>query len=238
MNLTLHLIKAAYAKKGYSYFTGSKPYNLNLWGVRKQYGDIDKFDDLIGLSYFDEGGNEQFFTHKATVDPGKYNLLEKTMHPLGTFILAPGQYRGCWRTGFHNASKPTKYPALVQKAGYTGFKGWRDNLLNGKIDRILDSNGQFFNNVTGLNMHRSSSSYATIVGKYSAACQVRQHNSSHLRVMEIIQKALQYYPDSFSYTLFDEEEVFPSTPVTRSTRDGSSSGVIKKWPEDFISVES
>ena len=47
---TLQQIKAAYSSKGYEYFESTKPYNLNLWGIRKQYGEIDKFEDLLGIS--------------------------------------------------------------------------------------------------------------------------------------------------------------------------------------------
>jgi len=237
---TLQQIKDAFQKKGYNYFTGSNPYNLNIWGIRKQYGQIDLFDDFLGISYVDEGGIEQMICHKATVDPGKYYLKDKTINPNGTFILVPGQYLGCWQSGLHNVNKPSKYSALIQKNGYKGFNGWRDNNKNGKIDRNLNSNGKYFNDVTGLNMHRSSSSFATIVGPYSAACQVRQHNKSHLSVMDIIQKSLHYFSDSFSYTLFDEEDVYgvPNLVNTKSaTRGGNSETALKKWPEDYVNVE-
>jgi hypothetical protein len=84
-------------------------------------------------------------------------------------------------------------------------------------------------------MHRSSSSYSTIVGEFSAGCQVRQYNVSHLKVWDLIQKALIHFPDSFSYTLFDEEDVF-GVPQPILTRDGRSLAP-QKWPEDYINVE-
>ena len=230
---TLQQIKDAYQKKGYAYFTGAKPYNLNIWGLRKQYGQIDHFDDLLGISYVDDKGVEKMIIHKATVDPGKYYLLNKLGNPKGTFILAPGQYRGCWQTGLHGK---TQYPALVQRPGYRDFKGWRDDILNGQIDRKLDVNGHFFNDVLGLNMHRSNTSYAALVGEYSAGCQVRQYNSSHISIMNLIQKALLHFSDSFSYTLFDEEEVFPIAFSGSVTRSGTSVTSQKKWPEDYVNM--
>lgn len=228
---TLEQIKAAYSSKGYEYFEGSKPYNLNLWGIRKQYGEIDKFDDLLGISFKDETGKEIMLIHKATVDPGRYYMATKLGNPNGTFILAPGQYRSCWKTGEHGK---TDYFALVQMPGYKGFDGWRDNLLDGKLQRRLDKDGKYFKDVQGLNMHRSSSSLEALVGVYSAGCQVRQENKSHLTVMNVIQKALKYFPDKFSYTLFDEEEVF-GVPSGGLTRGGKST--VKKWPEDYVIVE-
>jgi hypothetical protein len=229
---TLQQIKDAFLKKGYQYFSGSKPYNLNIWGIRKQFGQIDLFDDCLGISYIDEDGIEQMMVHKATCDPGKYYMLTKLGNPNGTFILAPGQYIGCWKTGKHGK---TKYNALVQKNNYKGFNGWRDNILDGQLQRKLDVSGNYFKDVQGLNMHRSSSSYSTIVGEFSAGCQVRQYNVSHLKVWDLIQKALIHFPDSFSYTLFDEDDVF-GVPAPLTTRGGTSISP-KKWPEDYIIIE-
>lgn len=233
VNPILSQIKAAYQSKGYTYFGGTKPYNLNIWGIRKQFGVIDLFDDVLGISYVDEIGKEQMLLHKATCDPGKYYMLTKLGHPNGTFVLAPGQYLGCWKTGQHGK---TDYLALVQKPDFGDFKGWRDNILDGQLQRRLTTDGIFFNDVKGLNMHRSNTSYAALVGEYSAGCQVRQYNVSHAKVMEIIKKSLAYFPDSFTYTFFDEEEVF-GTPQPLITRDGKSMP-IKKWPDDFINIKN
>lgn len=230
--LTYQFLKDAYSRKNYTFFEGSNPYNLNIFGIRKQYGQIDKFDDALGICYKDEQGNELLYAHKATVDPGKYYLVTQLGNPNGTFILKPGQYLGCWHTGLHGK---TDYPALVQKSNYRGFLGWRDHVLNGRLERMLDHNGNYFTDVQGLNMHRSSTSFVALVGEYSAGCQVRQYNVSHQKVMEIIRAALRFFPDSFSYTLFEEEDVF-GTPKSSGTTRGSMSG-LKKWPEDFINVE-
>ncbi|MEZ4910197.1 MAG: hypothetical protein R2774_04990 [Saprospiraceae bacterium] len=230
---TYDIIKTAYANKGFTYFEGTTPYNLNLWGIRKQYGEIDLFDDLLGVSYLDESGQPRLYAHHATVDPGKYYLITKTGNHNGTFILAPGQYRGCWKTGNHGSSR---YLALVQKPNYTGFKGWRDSILNGIIDRNLKTDGTFYTDVKGLNMHRSNTSYQSLVGRYSSGCQVRQCYGCHSIMMDIISKALHYFSNSFSYTLFEEEDVFPTSNTT--TRGNNSTQKIRKWPEDFIKIHN
>ncbi len=229
---SLPQIKEAYSRMGYTYFKGSKPYDLNIWGIRKQFGEIDLFDDLIGVSYVDADGNERMLVHKATVDPGKYYLLTKLGNPDGTFILAPGQYRSCWEKRKHNG----KYLALCQKEDFRKFKGWRDNLLNGVLDRRLKEDGSFFTDASGLNMHRSSETFAQLVGRFSAACQVRQKNEEHKAVMKLVDKAIVNYGNGFSYTLFDEEEVFPENAFSRK-RDGSIGTQKKKWPNDYISTE-
>jgi hypothetical protein len=120
--------------------------------------------------------------------------------------------------------------ALCQKIGYKKFNGWRDNVLNGIIERRLQPNGDFFHDIIGLNMHRSSESFSTVVGRYSAGCQVRQYNEDHKMIMNIVNKALERFSNSFSYTLFDEEEVFPDNFKTKS---GARSKV-PQWPNDYV----
>jgi hypothetical protein len=232
MNIpNLPQIKEAYRSKGYTYFNGKKPYDLNLWGIRKQFGEINLFDDMLGVSYIDEHGDEHIIVHNATVDPGKYYLLTKLGNPDGTFILAPGQYRSCWERRKHN----NKYFALCQKSSYKKFKGWRDNLLDGVLERKAKEDGTFFTDVIGLNMHRSSETFAQLVGQFSAACQVRQVNEEHKTIMKLVDKAILNYGNGFTYTLFDEEEVF-GAPVSNATRGGKQVKV-KRWPEDYVKIK-
>jgi hypothetical protein len=231
MSPSFEQIKAAYANKGYTFFSEIKPYNLNIWGVRKLTDRVDVFDDVQGISCKDENGNMIHIIHPATVDPGFWYLKNQMLNPNGTFILAPGQYLGCWQKGLHQG----KQVALVQKPGYSKFKGWRDNRLDGVIQRKLTANGNFFMDVGGLNMHRSSETFAKVVGKYSAGCQVRQVNTDHQKALKLIDKAVALYGNSFSCTLFDETDVFPSAVITRSR---SANGELTKvWPGDFIQVE-
>lgn len=231
MKPTISEIKEAYARMGYVYFGGATPYNVNIWGIRKQTGNVDIFDDVLGITYMDDNDEEIILYHDATVDPGKYYLKNKLLNPKGTFILKPGQYRGCWCKGKHKG----KYKALVQKPNYTGFLGWRDNLLDGIIQRKKKSNGEYYDDVTGLNMHRSGESYSAVVGAHSAGCQVRKINAEHKAIMNIIDKSLKFFGNSFTYTLFDEIEVFPELANTRSA-DGNLVKV-KKWPDDYMNIE-
>lgn len=237
MNITYQKIREAYASKGYQFFdsikdTSSgeiiKPYNLNIWGIRKQFGELNLFDDVLGVCYNDEEDVQYCIFHNATVDPGKYYMLTKLGNPDGTFILAPGQYKSCWEKGKHK----NKYVALRQKDGYLLFNGWRDNLLDGVLQRKVNDDGDFYHDVAGLNMHRSGENLSQLVGGHSAGCQVRQINEEHKSIMNIIDKALNYFTNSFTYTLFDEEEVFSENAERRG--DNGKVIKLKKWPDDYI----
>lgn len=230
MSPTFEQIKAAYKGKSYTFFSELKPYNLNIWGVRKLTNRVDVFDDIQGISCKDENGNIIHIIHPATVDPGLWYLKNELLNPNGTFILAPGQYFGCWEKAMHK-----KHLALCQKDDYHKFKGWRDNRLNGVIERKLTANGNFFMDVGGLDMHRSSETFASLVGKYSAGCQVRKVKTDHLKALDLVDKSIALYGNSFSYTLFDEDEVFPGAVLTRSR--GINGEATKVWPGDFMKVE-
>ncbi|WP_149243055.1 hypothetical protein [Dyadobacter sp. 32] len=77
-------IKAAYASKNYVFFPEGSAYKVNIWGIRKRFGKVDLFDDVLGLSCGDENGNIIHLVHAATVDPGLYYLKDKFKNPRGT----------------------------------------------------------------------------------------------------------------------------------------------------------
>lgn len=198
MNLTYQEVKAVIESKNFAFFDRGA-YNPNLFGIRNRASDkVDEFNDVLGVAYRDTFGNENLLLHPGTTKPGLYWLKAGKMgSDKGTFILMPGQYRGCWMLGEHKG-----YPALVQK-GMGIFKGWRDNDQDG----VFDYSGQIFDDVTGLNSHRTGEfSDAEKVGPYSAGCQVRQVKNEHEMMLEVVQCSLGYYPNSFSYTLLEMKD--------------------------------
>ena len=163
--------------------------------------------------------------------PENIIFLQRKGIQMAHFILAPGQYRGCWKTGFHGKSR---YEALVQKEGYGQFRGWRDNVLDGKIQRRLDEGGEFFTDVTGLNMHRSNTSFSALVGQYSAGCQVRKYYNSHIAIMAILNKAKEYF-SIHSVTPYSTKKMF-SKCQNKGFRNRKTSRE-PVWLDDFIKIQ-
>jgi len=116
---------AAYEKKGYMFFDGNKDYNVNIFGVRVDNPDSNRFDDYL-CAVYREGGEWKHHVWNATTDPGKH-WLENPLSPKGTAILIPGQYRSTWKLAKHQG----KYEALCQRKP---VRVWRDN----NKDDILD----------------------------------------------------------------------------------------------------
>lgn len=200
----IHQVQNAYKKKGYKYFDGIdnhgifKPYDLNICGIRANNRDqsADEFDDLLVVTFKTDVGNTKLLCWPWTTDPGKA-YLENPMNPLGTFIMLPGQYLGAYKIGKHHTQD-----ALVQIGV---LKGYRDNNKN----KILDCNpGQLFEgNNFGVNIHHKENDSENI-GLGSAGCQVSKSTQHYNEFFHLVKIASGIWGDIFSYTLFEENDVF------------------------------
>jgi len=196
INVTYHQIKAIMDGKGYKWFT--KPYDLNLIGIRNPSPRPDKFDDTLVVAYLDSMGNPRTFVCPITTDPGLY-YLQNPMNPSGTAILYPGQYLGLWKLGKHQG----KYTALVQQKP---AKVIRD----ANKDSILDFYHQKTETgIQGINLHRAIEDWiSTVVGKWSAGCQVIPVAADFNYIISLVKLQIRHIKsDIVSYTLLMESEI-------------------------------
>ena len=133
MKLYYYHIKSVFLKKGYAFFDGVKPYNLNIFGVRCDV-DTNFYDDLICIAYRDSELIETVEIFQATTDAGEYWLLHPS-NSQGTAILCEGQYRGVYKIDKHGG----KYDALCQR--------------NGKVTVFRDGNKDTKHDMNPTNMH-------------------------------------------------------------------------------------
>jgi hypothetical protein len=191
---TLNEIIMVMRLKGYKVFERStKPYNLNIVGVRKDNNVPDKFDDAMYV-FWEFRGIWNMYHYTVTTDPG-LTYLKSPINVDGTAILKPGQHLGMWEIGLHKG----KYEALVQHKPVEVIRdNNKDGLLNFNAPRI--ELGLF-----GINIHRAlANSEAQAVGGHSAGCQVFQDPMEFDEFMELCQKARGSYGNKFSYTLLEE----------------------------------
>jgi hypothetical protein len=195
MKLSYKDIEEAYCNRNFKFFKG--PYNLNLYGIRNPSLQVNLWNDFMGIAWQDEFGNEHNLIHSATTKPGLNWLKQKKGNVNGTAILIDEeQYLGCWKLGKHSG----KYRAFVQNG--RPFKVWRDNDQDGEFDY----NGKVWTNATGLNGHTSSLvKKIDLVGLYSAGCQVREFAKDHFTAINIAERSLDFYKNSFSYALFNQK---------------------------------
>lgn len=185
-----------YSKKGYNFFDGNKPFNVNIFGIRTKT-DTDDFDDYLGVAFRDGDLEPVVYLWPATTDPGRH-WLNNPLNNKGTAIVVPGQYPGVWEIGKHQG----KYTALRQKGN---IKVYRDNDKDNEHD--LDSSTIQEGKYYGINCHRSNpKSESYMVNKWSAGCQVFKKVDDFDILMKIANKSAALYGNSFTYTLFNESD--------------------------------
>jgi hypothetical protein len=182
-------------QKGYIIFT--RPFELNIVGIRSINTVPNNFDDTVNVLYKREDGQWIYNSFKATTDPGTY-WLKTFMNPEGTAILKPGQYKNSHRIGVHHG----KYQALVQQNPVTVL---RDDNRNDILDfnSIKEQTGIF-----GINIHRAHANGITeYVNDNSAGCQVLADINDFNLLMQLAQRHKELYGNSFTYTLITETEM-------------------------------
>ncbi|MCB0823540.1 MAG: hypothetical protein KDC09_12635 [Bacteroidales bacterium] len=198
-------------KKGYKLFYGGRGINLNIWGIRSIDRSSNTFNDKICAFWKNIDTDEwRLIQFDATTDPGLY-WRNNPMNQLGTAILKPGQYEGCWKIGKHKG-----YEALVQdKPVVVHRDNNRDNILD-----IENPNVDIHAGVFGINIHRANSNGKSVqVDRWSAGCQVLQNRRRNHTLygvefqydwdffMYLVKYSASFYNEYFTYTLIDETDL-------------------------------
>jgi hypothetical protein len=185
------------ALRNNNYETYSRPYELNIVGIRADTTIPNQFDDEIHVFFKNNLAKWIHYIFPATTDPGTY-WLKNPMNPQGTAILKQGQYKGAYQIGLHRG----KYYALVQRRPVTVLRDYDRNA-------ILDfRNGRPDTGLFGVNIHRASVNGTTkTVDIYSAGCQVFANITDFNRFMQLCEKHKQLYGNSFTYTLVDKRAI-------------------------------
>lgn len=184
-------IKAVLNEHGFVLYT--KPYQLNIVGLRSKSTTPNQFDDEIHVFYKTDRGNWNYHVFNATTDPGTF-WLNNPSYDQGTAILATGQYVDAYSLGLHRGL----YEALVQAKPVTVIRDYnRDSILN-------FYNGTQQTGLFGINIHRAESSGTTkVINKYSAGCQVFQNAEDFLVFIMLCKRHAKYYGNVLTYTLVD-----------------------------------
>lgn len=188
------LFISALKAMGYKVFT--RPYELNIIGVRSTIPIVNTFSDSINVMYKDKNGNWQFHSFPATTDPGTY-WLKNPSNPNGTAILKAGQYIDSHKMDMHR----DRYMALVQRGLLTVI---RDADKNGELNfKGKEDTGYF-----GINIHRAKEEGTVkYIDKYSAGCQVFANGDDFAMFMQMCEKHRMLYGNNFSYTLINQEHI-------------------------------
>jgi len=181
-------------ENGYKIFT--RPYELNIVGIRSETNIPNKFDDVFFVFYRNDKNQLVFDIYPCTTDPGTY-WLNYPMNPLGTAALVKGQYIDAYQIGTHRG-----YTALTQAGN---LKVYRDLDRDSDID-FLTAKVYTAPPGSGINIHRAAPGSTESVNKWSAGCQVFKNSSEFDKVLLAAKKHRDLYGNKFTYTLLDERE--------------------------------
>ncbi len=178
------------------YKLNTRPYELNLVGLRSRSTVANRFDDELFLFYKIKDGQWATMKMACTTDPGTYYLQNPIFS--GTAILAAGQYQNAYQIGLHK----NKYKALVQRGGPVTIV--RDYNRN----NIIDFGGTAVTGYFGINIHRARERGVSIfVDKHSAGCTVVADSSEFDLMMGAAERHKKLYGNAFTYTLIDWREM-------------------------------
>lgn len=199
-------------QKQYQLFT--KPWELNIVGVRSKSVRSNAFDDSLFVFYRDENQRWQLKGYAVTTDPGTY-FLDNPLHEQGTALLKAGQYRSAYALGKHRG----KYEALVQQKPVTVLRQYKRRGLprwqNGRPDT-----GRF-----GINIHRASQLGTSLeVDKWSAGCTVFANGKDFKEFIELCKRHKRHHGNHFTYTLIDRRAIHRA--VTGRVLAGVSLGLL------------
>lgn len=201
------IIKVLKAKGHPVFEVDTKPYNLNIVGIRTADNGSNTFNDWLTV-FWKHNGKWTLRFFQCTTDPGVY-WLQNPSAVMGTAIVKEGHYKGLWRIGMHQG----KYKALTQKNPITVIRDF-------DRDANLDYNsGKEETGIFGINCHRANENGKSVsVDKWSAGCQVLQNkqifnpDNQAVKVyefdyfMNLCEKCKENWGDSFSYTLINQKD--------------------------------
>jgi hypothetical protein len=189
--MVLGKLRAILRHKGYRLYT--RPFELNIVGIRADSTNPNRFDDEIHVFYKSSPISWNYHVFKATTDPGTFWLLNP-MQPQGTAILAEGQFVNAYSIGLHRG----EYEALVEVKPVTIIRDYQ------RIAKLDFLNGHHETGYYGINIHRANAKGTTkFIDKYSAGCQVFENAEAFGMFMLLCQRHRQLYGNLFTYSLMD-----------------------------------
>ncbi len=191
----LDRIQSIFSQQGYRLYT--RPYEINIVGIRSAQTQSNRFDDQIHVFFKTGQLKWEYHIFKATTDPGTF-WLKNPMSPQGTAILAQGQYVNAYQIGYHQG----KYKALVQRGAVTVIRDYDRNA-------VLDFfNGRRERGLFGINVHRAfAQGKAKVIDRFSAGCQVFESAEDFAKFLSMCERHRGLYGNSFTYTLLDTRAV-------------------------------
>lgn len=195
--MTIEKLKSVILKKGYKWFDDQP----NIIAVRTNLQVPDVFNDILFIVY-KFAGKENLFTATITTEPGVY-YQKQLLNPKGCWVMMPNQMIDAYTPGLHQGKADHRCLKSVGKI-YGLREDDADGIIGNDKDAIV---GWQEGTSIGANIHGSKKDgESTVVGQWSAGCQVHSNWEKKEEMMDICEKM---YPklSRFTYTLLTENDL-------------------------------
>jgi len=187
-------------KKGYKILT--RPYEMNIVGIRRQYEGMNYSNKFVDSMYLifktDDSDKWEIKQYPCSTIPGYYPgskaYLIKEFGGVG--ILKPAQYLNTYAIGVYSAKQPA--PAMVTLGTQ---KAYRDKTTGPKITYSSENEGYF-----GMFVHRGYPGGVS-VDSWSAGCQVFSKEAHLMDFFKYCNMHKDKYKNVFNYTLMEERDL-------------------------------
>jgi hypothetical protein len=184
-------LKLILDRKGFRIFT--RPYELNIIGLRSDKQVAGCFNDELHVFYTTEKDKWKYHVYKICTDPGSF-WKDESGYPKYPLLLAEGQYLNSFIRGKWNGIRQ----GIIQTAPVTVTLGYDRNAM------IDFSNGTNEKGMYGISILNSEGNVEKkYINKDLEGCQVFQNNKDFIELMILAEKHQRLYGNCFTYTLID-----------------------------------
>jgi len=196
--VTIEVLKKTIAALGYKWFEDQP----NIIGVRTKLQVPDVFNDILLIVYKKDGA-EQLYSATITTEPGVF-YQKKLLNSKGCWVMMPAQMINGYKSGFHQGKKDHR--ALQSLGKIFGLReDDKDGILFDDKDAVAawaEGSG------VGANIHGARKlGDTTVVGPWSAGCQVHSNWTKKEEMMDIVDSYKKLNNGWVTYTLINEADL-------------------------------
>jgi len=174
----------------------------NMIAIRTKLQVPDVFNDVLCVVY-KKNGVETLYTATITTEPG-VTYQKKLLNEKGCWVMMPAQMINAYKSGFHQGKPDHRCLRSVGK-----IFGLREDDKDGILLNDKNAVASWVDGTTvGANIHGASkkTDLTTVVGAFSAGCQVHNRWSKKEDMMNIVDSYKNVNNGLITYTLINESD--------------------------------
>lgn len=200
MEISINKLKQVIANKHYVWFEDLP----NIIAIRTKLQVPDVFNDILCIVY-KKNGVETLYTATITTEPGT-TYQKKLLNEKGCWVMMPAQMTNAYKLGLHQGKADHRCLKSVGK-----IFGLREDDKDGIVLDDKDAVASWQEgSLIGANIHgayhKNNIDLTTVVGPWSAGCQVHNRWSKKEEMCDIVKLYESKNNGLVTYTLLEEKD--------------------------------